>query len=1222
MCFGRQSDCGRRVSQAITVKNGMDFSQVPIPPEFILQRPGVAPNATLSGIANNRKRSHEPTNDGNSAVQIIKYDTCLASHDRSEEPPVAQAIKQRFISIPPGSAEESADLLDPARPFSLSPKQLQDAVSEARLVATIELFPPFMHGQLQTFRDNQNFKTTLACASVLIETLSARNIKLSQRRKSPLTPTLFNLLNKCELNRDHQLITNYFRKARVFFAAVDTLKIKNTGCLSSMLQHKSHARAFIDKSDGEIQRIATSPRLKRLAGAFAGKGMPDLDSLAVPVTGAPKLVTTADSAQEDILSKFHPSQRELLRKSPREYSRTLLNDANILIRTLNQRGIPLTHVKHPNSPALLLELIKRLDPVKDCQLISTFLRKAVVFFTNIDPSRIKSTRYLCDMLQHKVHIELFAAMKDADIAAVARHPLLKPISQHFRNNGLPDPELIRHITQPTEIKRVLATQTQALATPARSDFELEAVIGHFTPHQQEVLRQYQHIESIQVLLRNAAKMINTLKKRGMKLVLNRSLPQTPMLFASLKAFSVIDDYQLMADYFNKADVFFSAVDTGEIRDTHCLSSMLKHKVQIRTLVETSDDDIRKLARSPRQRQRQLGSANFTKGLPDLNHISDFAGLELFHGQDGMPFLVTSMCYGQRTPNADEVRVFVQRLCGQEQSVIYAIASMCMGRGIPDASLLDGFLTLKFAQKEEALRMLTTVCRARGIPPANDVNNLLQWLPAGQTTTCMNLLSQLFTSAGIPEVSALIEQEKVLETIFCNKQPPEASLSLQDRFKPLALFCLNPNKWHLNKEEFKDFLDADHFPSRHSALDAVQNIVLNLGGQGVRLWLEKHRNNFQDMSAVTRALLLPAPFEIVNHALSKLPASQWHTYIELCKDLSPLPSQTQWETLVALLQKVDVNFPLATVQKRMLLEILWSQSDCWLYASHIDRLLMTVPAVEQLHQVHRQLSIREMKAFLDACLIWRPVKNKPPGLSVIESLLEGLLAAHYPLDCPGEIPGLCFSSISEDATNKRVTIDGESVMTGNERLWHFVTAMLMELNRVGYDYSHKRLSIKPHSDDNICLPKPKFTLTDSGFVITNWSLLLLDAFFLATDFAEYNNRPNICKKLALEHRERTIAANNQAAAAQVVAPRAAAVEESQAADNVPVISEPDIAAKIPWGATSDDPGHHIEFPDFSWLEREFDFPEDCAKSEPDALSIEQLMTFLEHKPNTTLPPQEK
>ena len=376
-----------------------------------------------------------------------------------------------------------------------------------------------------------------------------------------------------------------------------------------------------------------------------------------------------------------------------------------------------------------------------------------------------------------------------------------------------------------------------------------------------------------------------------------------------------------------------------------------------------------------------------------------------------------------------------------------------------------------------------------------------------------------------------------------------------------------------------------------------------------------------MNAVTRALLLPAPFEIVNHALSILPASQWHTYIELCRDLSPLPSKTQWETLVALLQKVDANFSLATAQKRMLLEILWSQSDCWLYASHIDRLLMTVPTVGQLHQVHRQLSKREMKAFLDACLIWRPVKNKPPSLSVIEALVEGLLAAHYPLDCPGEIPGLCFSSISEDATNKRVIIDGASVMTGNERLWHFVTAMLIELNRVGYDYSHKRLSFKSHSGDNICLPKPKFTLTNSGFVITNWSLLLLDAFFLATDFAEYK-RPNIGKKLALEHREQTIGADNQTAAAQVVAPRAATVRESQAANNVPVISEPDIVAKIPRGATSDDLDHLIEFPDFSWLEREFDFPEDCAKPEPDALSIEQMMTFLEQKPNTTLPPQEK
>ena len=1259
----------------------MNFSQLLTPPQFSLQGRGDVSDATLA--VNTRKRSSTTTSS--SVVRAIQYDTHLASPSRSEQLPDAPAIKRRLISIAPeasGAAESVADR-PPNQPFILTPEQQQEATSDRRLASIIDYLPPALHERLQTFRDDQEIRVILTNVSVLLKMLSARKINLSHQRKKPYAPTLFALLDKCNLSKDGQLIAEYVRKAAVFFSVVDTRNIKDTGCLTNMIQYKSHMRAFIKMSDDDIQSISTSPNLKQLACIYSGKGLPDGHNPVLetgrhnlaPERSVSQLRETHNTDLNEILDAFPPSHREHLLMSPDDrHSRILLNDARILIDTLKQKNIPLALNTRQQPSAQLFDLIKDMDPVKDCQFISTFFRKAVVFFANVDASLFRRTWHLSSMLQHRIHVELFAAMKDADIAAIARHPLLVPISCYCRGRGLPDPERIRHITRLRELGDEINAQNVANAAP-QADDALETVISYFLlPHQRD-LQQYRHIESIQLLLRSAARLVETLEKRKIKLTMNRCQPPTPSLFSLLRYFVVIDHYHLMTLYFNKVEVFFSAVDTSVIRNTSCLSNMIRLKAQIRSLVETNDDTVRELASnrclgpSKQEASKNLPAASEDAAPLDDSGVDNCAEREnLLSQQDILPF-VTSMCYDQGLPNADDVRDFLKHLRGQSLSVLYTIASMCKGRGIPDTRLIDDFLMLKL--DEVTLGMLATVCRAQGIPPADDVSNFLQWLPTEQITASMNLLCQFFSCTGVPKLSALIEEEKALETIFCSKQPPEASTSLKNQFKLFALFCLNPNKWHLNREEFKDFLDTAHFSSRRLALDTMQSIVLNLGGPGVSLWLTRYHNNCQHMDVVTTALLMPAPLGTISNALSQLPAAQWLMYIESCKRLSPLPNQKQWELLQALMQKVDVDYPPGTANRKMLLEILWSQDDCWTYVSHIDSLLKTVPTVRQLHKVYCQFTKKKMKNFLDACLVWRSGKNNPPEQHDIESLMDGLLVAHYPIDCSWEIPGMSFSNINENSTNKGVTIDGTSVMTGKERLWHFVTAMLMELNRVGYDYCNNRLTLKSQDGKNLHLPKPKFTLTDSGFAILNWPSQLLGAFFLATDFKKYNSHPNVCEKLAQVYRNKAVTADyptaaaadrvttqpvttqtvttqtvatqtvatqtvatqtiatqavtNRAATSQVAATRAvtsrAVTSQSVTAQVshqavVPVTPVPDSLTSMPKETSLNTPHYSMNLPDFSWLEREFDFPEDLVKSAPKALSVEKVLAF--SGPDTNAP----
>ena len=1290
----------------------MNFSQLHTPPEFSLQGRGDVSNAALA--VNTRKRSHKPTTTSSRAVQAVQYHTCLASHGRSVELPEAPAIKRRLISTPTATSGAVVSVADPPKQSAiLSPEQQQEATSDTRLVTIIDYFPTVMRQRLQTFRDDQEIRAILASASVLLKILSARGINLSQRRKNPHDPTLFVLLDKCDLSTDLKLITEYFRKAAVFFSVVDTRSIKDTGCLTNMIHYKCHMQAFIKMSDADIQNISSSPQLKKLGCIRSGKGLPnvhnpvletchhhpapentDLNATlgASPPSRRSNLPDGHNLAPEntdlnETLDALPPSHREHLRKHPNDiYSRILLNDARILLDTLKQKNIPLALNKRQQPSAQLFDIIRDMDPVKDHQFISAVFRKAAVFFANVDPLFVKKTCHLSNMLKHRIHVEKFAAMKDADIAAIARHPMLVQISSHCRGDGLPDPERIRHITQFKQIKSMTNAQTVTKTAPQVDD-RLDTVIGYFLlPHQAD-LQEYRHTEGIQLLLKSAVRMVDTLAKRKIKLSMNRCQPPVPSLFSLLRSFVVIDHYPLMTLYFNKVEVFFSAVDTSVIRDTSCFTNMIRLKTQIRSLVKATDDALRKLASSPYLVQRgqkapqnlpaasedaapsddsgvddgklsdaaTLSLANSARGLPAPKGGKGCTGLKKLLGQEEILPLVTLMCYDQGITSADDVQGFFNQLQGQELSVLHTIANMCKGRGIPDARLISDFLTLESIRDEVTLGMLTIVCRAQGIPTANDVNNCLQWLPSKQIATFMRLLCRLFPSAGVPKLSALTEEEKALETIFCDNQPPEVSESLKDQFKLFALFCLNPNTWHLNREEFKDFLDTAHFSSRRLALDTMQSIVLNLGGPGVSLWLTKYRENCQHMDAVTTTLLMPAPLHTVRNALLLLPASQWLMYIESCKNLSPLPNQTQWASLQALMDKVDVNYPPGTANRKMLLEILWSLDDCWVYVSHIDSLLKTVPTVRQLHRVYCHFTKRRMKSFLDACLVWRPEKNNPPKLHEIESLMDGLLVAHYPIDCSWKVPGMCFSNISENKKNKSVTIDGTAAMTGNERLWIFVTAMLMELNRVGYGYSNNRLTLKFHKGKNFHLPKPKFTLTDSGFVIVNWSCQLLSAFFVATDFKECKSRPNVCEQLALEYRKKAVAADclaaariaatqpvtaqpvtaqtttDRAATSRVTATRvvAAGAETTQTANSravtnqsviarlahlpaavhqpqaaIPGTSEPESMANVSEDTSFNTFGYLMELPDFSLLEREFDFPEDLATSVTEMFSAEK------------------
>ena len=194
---------------------------------------------------------------------------------------------------------------------------------------------------------------------------------------------------------------------------------------------------------------------------------------------------------------------------------------------------------------------------------------------------------------------------------------------------------------------------------------------------------------------------------------------------------------------------------------------------------------------------------------------------------------------------------------------------------------------------------------------------------------------------------------------------------------------------------------------------------------------------------------------------------------------------------------------------MMLEILWPQSEHnrLKYAEKLDTLLNTVPTIDQWYRLHQAFKPQKLQAFLDACLarentVGQGNTEAVPEIKTQEILLEGLLVANHCLSDHGQIPELCFSKQIADAGGSGVIVDGDAKMSGHQRLWHFIAAMLIELQQTEYQFKQQQLRISPPDSEIIILPKPEFAAANTGFVITNWSSEQLTAFFEATEFTDH------------------------------------------------------------------------------------------------------------------------
>ena len=650
------------------------------------------------------------------------------------------------------------------------------------------------------------------------------------------------------------------------------------------------------------------------------------------------------------------------------------------------------------------------------------------------------------------------------IAQGGRHPIavVRPTSL------LPSPvnpvsSVLDNVQRQSGVSGRQELPVQNLVTQAATVSYLDTM-GYFDPaHYDALLEGFDCKEYPLEILEAATRLLETCNSRRISV--------KPTLFSMLKFHGINQHPSDLKTFYEKCNVFFTALNTDVTGDTACLTSMLNKsntsniKRVSDSFISKADDEIQYIAQSP-----------FLKNI-------------------------SSMCNGKGLPEKTKVEAFLKLPCLKEG----------WQEGKDDA--------VKDKPLDRALvTNISSMCHGKGLPEKTKVEAFVQWLPSDEKKSLLIHSCRIFASFGLPSGEKLTENEKTLRQCLnqhgCTTEHGDDNSDEDDdllessQMKALALFFSGPAKWRMKIAEFQQYLAAHKSPRNdreavRAALKSLLSILAIHGGSGTRFWIEMHsKNSHCKKGVLTKALSIPAPLALTKFALTQLPESEMQEYLELCRNLKPAPTLAQWNALKPLRQQLGERFEY-TLSKRIMLEILWQQSEDnrSKYAGKMDELFKTVPTISQWRVLHRVLGPHKMQLLMDACLEYLAKPETAPDVTVQQRLLEGMLLTNHYLPEHGKIPDLCFSNRVSTSDKSGVIVDGDHVMSGQIRLWHFITAMLIELEQTEYQFKNQRLTVLPPDDEPVVLQNPEFTLRETGFVIKNWTLQQLTAFFKATEFTE-------------------------------------------------------------------------------------------------------------------------
>ena len=868
----------------------------------------------------------------------------------------------------------------------------------------------------------------------------------------------------------------------------------------------------------------------------------------------PMAIEAGLAAEEDLIANFLPQHRkEIRQRLDDEGIQQVLNEARSFLKMLKDNGIKLNPGRGRIPTPSVFGRLKNLSVTKDAEIIRKFFEKATIFFSAVNPAQTKNTGCLSTMLNANTHITNFANETEDNLRLLAGNPYLKQITSMCSRRGVPDPvkvaeiiewdcwkidgtfslELFRAFSSMQSGRGLINDQAQVVEMLAWECWQPD---GEFS---MELLRAVSSMmsrrgfpdkDTLTAMLawdcwKIDGKFSMELLRIFSSMMNSCGIPQKEKVEAILAWPCWQVDGKFSFDLLRT----FSSMSHGK--------GLIKQAEVERVLAWPCWQVNGKFSLNL---LRIFSSMSSSRGLlKDEARINAILAWDCWKidGEFRIDLLRTfsSMFHGRGLIKQEEVERVLAWPCWQLDGkfslrLMGVFSSMMSAHGIPEQADVEALLAWPCCQVDgkvsiDRLHILAVMMHSRGMPDQATAEAFLAWLPSRTETSdkghlYLRIACRTFAKTSIPDPEVLADIEAALRPYFTEEiaddehsSDSEDKLSEMRQLKALTLFCAASAKWQRNLNEIQKYLAACNTTSRsqtvvHTIMDSLLQILANHGQAGVRLWLEHYSRQPDSRSHLSAALSISAPFALAKFALKKLPEPEWQDYIALCKNLIPTPDKEQWQALKPLRDLLNKRFSL-TLRKRMMLEILWPQSEHnrLRYAEKLDTLLNTVPTIYQLYRLHQAFKPQKLQAFLDACLARKnmagqSINEAVPEIKTQEILLEGLLLGNHYLSDHGQIPKLCFSKQTADAGGSGVIVDGDAEMSGRQRLWHFIAAMLIELKQTEYQFNQQQLRISPSDGETIILPKPEFTGMNTGFVITNWSSEQLTAFFQVTEFTDH------------------------------------------------------------------------------------------------------------------------
>ncbi len=523
-----------------------------------------------------------------------------------------------------------------------------------------------------------------------------------------------------------------------------------------------------------------------------------------------------------------------------------------------------------------------------------------------------------------------------------------------------------------------------------------------------------------------------------------------------------------------------------------------------------------------ERFRAFSSMNNGKGLPKQDEVKKVLGWPEWKDEDGQFSMerfraFSSMNNGKGLPKQDEMKKVLGWPEWKDEDGQFsmerfrAFSSMNNGKGLPKQDEVKKVLGWPEWKDEdgqfsmERFRAFSSMNHGKGLPKQDEVKKVLGWLRCEETQSGSHfqLMIRLHASKGMPDIKQLIHYEQKLTLLFANTVTDLDSDDEDEQsclIKQTALFLSSRMpQYVVNFENVWCFHQQEEAGDAGRKLEKLLKLLISYGGRGVTRYLSL---NASDRKALLSTSTSHIPLPLAIKAINDFSPQERKQYLFFNRNLKAPPSKDQWNGISLQLDRLASVLKTPHAQ-RLYLEVVWSlaPSDRAFFLDETSAASVTkiFPSLNALKKLANRHSRQWLKELLEACL---QHGQGTPSRENIKQLFTALLETQHPLFDHGDIPDYFLSGYMALGDSAILIPVSPPVQTTEALALHFVAAVMGVLSDMFYHYGANRLKIEQYGGETYPFPIPELEIRDDGIEISNWSDKVFKDFLDVTEFPEH------------------------------------------------------------------------------------------------------------------------